>query len=122
MYGVGKSQAKFFDVKVDFSMQTNGTLLNSDFVKFLKRENIGAGLSFDCTSIRETRGSIGTAKFANFKKFLETNDIEINIISIISGINYKNLLNNYEYLKQNQINVRFGYYKKDIEKRWIHPT
>lgn len=111
-----KSQAKIFDVKVKFGIQTNGTLLNSDFVKFLKRENIGVGLSFDCTSNCETRGPISTIKFNNVKKLLETNDMDINIISIVSGINYKNLLKDYEYLKQNQINARFDYYEKDIEK------
>lgn len=85
-----------------FSIQTNGTLLNQDWINFFKEENFKVGISFDGLSQEKQRGSSGRTLSA--LKLLLENDIHPGVISVISDDNYDQLLENYLYMKSLGLN------------------
>lgn len=87
---------------IRFSMQTNGTLLNEEWIEFFKLEKINVGLSFDGLSQGKQRESLGRT-LVGIQLLLE-NNFNPGIISVVSDDNYDRLLENYLYLKSLGLN------------------
>jgi uncharacterized protein len=104
-----KKNSRLFDTDVKMSVQTNGVLLNEEFISYLIEQKIGFGLSFDGIENEYSRAS--TKEFMNCIKLLNEKNQKINVITIISRVNCTNLLQNYNFFKSKKINSRFDYYE-----------
>lgn len=97
------------NIKIDYSIQTNGTLLNQDFAKFLSENKFFVGLSLDGTQKvndinRIYKNGNGTFKeILNAKKILDEYNIEYNVLCVITNHTAKNINNIYDFFKQNNI-------------------
>lgn len=87
---------------IRFSIQTNATLLDNEWVNFIKQEHISIGISFDGLSQDYQRGM--SKKVLQGIKLLLDNDIHPGVISVISDDNHSKLLENYLYIKSLGIN------------------
>lgn len=78
------------DVKVYYSLQTNGILIDKKWCRFLKDRNFLVGLSLDCIkeindTFRVTSEGKGTfKKIMDTKKLLEKFGIEYNILCVLT--------------------------------------
>ena len=63
---MAKEYADRYQVKLTQIMQTNGTLLNQEFIDVIKKYNVGFGISYDGPVNQFTRGS--TLKFLENRK------------------------------------------------------
>lgn len=82
---------------MEFSIQTNGTLLNQEWIDFFKKEKFQVGVSFDGLSQAQQRESTGKT-LAGIKLLIE-NHIQPGVISVVSDDNSSTLLENYLYMK-----------------------
>ncbi|MGX8128354.1 SPASM domain-containing protein [Clostridioides difficile] len=77
-------------VKVNYTIQTNGTLLNNEWCKFLKENNFLVGLSLDLLEnihnenriYPNNKGSYDT--IVNNKQLLESYEIDFNILCVLT--------------------------------------
>lgn len=104
-----KHYAKKYNTTIDFSMQSNGTLINEEFVQFLKENKIHIGISFDGVHNDNTRNS--TDMFFQTKKLLDQYKIGFGVITVVSGLNYRELIDNYEYMKKHKIHLKLAHYE-----------
>lgn len=94
---------------VDFSIQTNGTLLNRKIAKFLKQEDFAVGMSIDGYNSETNR----LRPYANNKSsvtatlraidYCQNLDITPGVISVMTRINYKSAIKTMEELSQRGI-------------------
>lgn len=107
---------------VNYTVQTNGTLIDDDWVKFFKINNFLVGLSID--GFKENNdiyridkiNSSTHQKILKSYELLKTNEIDTNILTVLT----RNLINHpqhlYEFYKSNEMNyvqlipcLDFGY-------------
>lgn len=89
-------------------MQSNLTLLDLDFAKFLISNNFGLGGSFDGISNELTRGN--TDYILQGHNLLKDINYKCGMIFVLSKININKLIENYEYFKNKRINFTVNYY------------
>lgn len=94
---------------VNYTVQTNGTLIDDDWVKFFKANNFLVGLSIDGFKenndiYRIDKNNSGThQRIIESYELLKTNEIDTNILTVLTRnlINYPQYL--YEFYKSNEM-------------------
>ena len=89
-----------------FSVQTNGTLLTPKIVDFFNRTNTNIGLSFDGLNNELMRRH--TYETLEGIKLLQKNNYNPGAIIVINQNNVKNLINEYEYFKSMNLNMKIN--------------
>lgn len=99
------------NVSINFSIQTNGILLNKDWINLFKKEKYLVGISLDGHKevhnfFRKDRSGEGTFSEA-FKniKLLQKNGVDFNILCVVNMKTVENLENIYLFFK----NSKFKY-------------
>ena len=91
-------------------LQTNGTLLDDEWGKFLRRYNFLVGISIDGPEELHNRGRTfidGHGSHAEVMRGMETlrrNQVDFNVLTLVSGFNQEHPLDIYRYLKDQGIN------------------
>ncbi len=89
---------KDFDSGINIQIQTNGTLINNQWISHFKKWKITPGLSFDGLNNDNTRKH--TEEIINIFKKLKQEKLSSGAIMVISNDNINNLINEYEYQKK----------------------
>ncbi len=87
-------------------IQTNATLLDSQWLHFFKKNNIGVGISFDGIYNDEYRGK--TQDTIDAIELLHKNKMQFGCIAVVADKDY-DVLKNYEYFKTLKLDVDFSY-------------
>lgn len=82
--------AEKYGIKAHYSIQTNGTLINEDFISFFKENKVLLGVSldgFEAVHNRLRKTADGKATFDivfNNIKLLQKNEIEFNVLTVVT--------------------------------------
>ncbi len=92
--------------KIQFSLQTNGTLLDDEWARFFYKENVLIGLSLDGDANANAHrklsdGNNSHKKILEGAKLLEKHSVEFNILCVLTGECADNIENIYSYFKKN---------------------
>lgn len=112
---LAKEYARKYDVKLRLSMQSNGTLLDREFLQFLKDEKIGVGISYDGPINSVTRNS--TAEFAKLKLLSDEINMKLGVITVVSGLNVNSLIETYKEMSELNIPLQLNHYVKTSENQ-----
>lgn len=93
------------------SIQTNGTLMDEELIKYFKNQNISIGISYDGLQNDFLRGK--TQNVYRTMNILQRYDMPVRSVLIVSGINCENLIEEYEHAKKMHISVDFSPYEED---------
>jgi radical SAM domain protein len=96
-----KKHSKFL-----YSLQTNGTLLSENNIKFFKNNNTNIGLSFDGLNNNKTRQN--TNKILQGIDLLHQQDVYPGAIMVVNQYNVKNLENEYKYFKSLNLGLKLN--------------
>lgn len=96
-----------YPIKVKQSFQSNGTLLNEEWIDFFKSNNISLGLSFDGLTNEVTRGN--TELLLNKFQLLKDLGKRFGIIQVLNSESIKDVILTYEYYKKLSIDVKFNF-------------
>lgn len=94
------------NIKIEQSIQTNNTLINDEFAKFLADNKIKIGTSFDGLINDTTRKS--TKQYFKSMDSLRRHNISCGAICVVTSLNVNNLHNEYEYFKKLKMGVNFN--------------
>lgn len=89
-----------------YSLQTNGTLLNTDNIDFFKANSTNIGLSFDGLTNDKTRSY--TQKILENIKLLQSNGMYPGAILVVNQNNVNNLIGEYEYFKSLNLGMKMN--------------
>jgi uncharacterized protein len=81
-----------------FTMQTNLTLLNDEWIALAKEFNMGFGISFDGVKNEQTRG-VKVETLKNKIKMLRENGLKAGTIAVVNEVSAKHLVENYVMMK-----------------------
>ena len=96
-----------YSVRFNNSFQTNGTLIDKEWIKFFKKYNINnLGISFD--GINHDKYRQCGEKTLKAMELLKKNDIKFGCMSVVSSDDY-DLLENYKFFRDRGINMEFSY-------------
>ncbi len=94
-------------IKANYSIQTNGLLINDEYIRFFKKRNVLLGVSLDGTEtvhnhFRKKADGEGTFSkvFENIKS-LQQNGIEFNILTVITPEVAENIEEIYSFYMEN---------------------
>lgn len=91
--------------QVQYSLQTNGTRINEEWCKFLKKHNVLVGLSIDGPPelhdhYRVSKGGQPThGKVMRALHLLQEHQVEFNTLTVVNGTNAKHGKEVYQFLK-----------------------
>lgn len=102
--------ARKHNTYVSHSIQTNGTLIDSDWIEFIKKYKIHMGLSFDGCKNDLTRGPYSSHKVKETSDLFKRNDIPFGYICVVNGINVQNLLEDYVSFNKQGISYKLNAY------------
>ncbi len=98
---------KKYGIKANYSIQTNGLMIDSGFISFFKKHNVLVGVSLDGVeeihdSMRKTADEKPTFKavFDNIK-LLKKNEIEFNILTVVTPAVCENIEEIYNFYMKN---------------------
>lgn len=97
-----------YGVKVNNSMQTNATLLDDNFIDFIKTRNISLGISYDGIVNDATRNS--SQEVLSTISRLKRKNIRPGIITVVSKKNIDILIATYEHLKKIGLGTQLNHY------------
>lgn len=80
------------------SMQTNGTLIDKEYIEFFKENNISISLSFDGLNNEINRSN--TIEVKKAIELLNENEFEFSIIQVVNKDNFRNLVEDYYGFKE----------------------
>lgn len=83
------------------SMQSNGVLLNDEYIKFFNENNWNISFSYDCSSHDTNRGK-GDIVLQNMKRYYEQTGRKLSIIKVVDSNNYMDMLKDYDFLKEQE--------------------
>ncbi len=91
--------------KVYYSLQTNGTLLDENWARFLRQENFLVGLSFDGDykanyHRKKSNGDNAYYKILQALELLQRFDVQFNILTVLTGECADNIENIYNFFKK----------------------
>ncbi len=98
------------NVKTTFSFQTNGILIDDDWIKLFLDYNVLVGISLDGPSKIHDSNRITNnnknshAKVLNSIKLMQKNNVTFNILSVVTSKNAKSIDKIYEYFTKNNLN------------------
>lgn len=87
-------------------VQTNGVLINDEYMQLFNEFDMRPGLSFDGIKNEFTRKNTG--KLMNTFNILERNNITPGAIMVVTQDNIKNLIEEYEYAKRLNIGLKMN--------------
>lgn len=96
------------NAKIENSIQSNLTLLDEDFVKFLLENNIRVGGSFDGTMNHLTRHN--TDKILKGRQLIIEQGGSVGFICVVQSKNIDHLIEDYEWFKEKGINYTLNQY------------
>ncbi len=108
--------SKYPMLHFNFSMMSNGVNLNEEWFELFKKYKIDAGASYNAHYQAKLRCSSQTGKTAERDEKLSRNidkmlrdakkqGTKIGVIDVITGVNYKNIIEIYEFYKKRGISV-----------------
>ena len=106
---VYKKSKEYSLLDIQQNIQTNGTLLCDNFVECLKNFNISTGMSYDGLKNEYLRGK--TSKTLEGMQLAKQHKLPLRIITVVSGINCGDLINEYENAKKLGIDVKYSPYE-----------
>lgn len=92
------------NVNVTYSLQTNGTLIDDEWIYLLKKYNVLVGLSLDGPAKFHDNNRVDFGdknthhKVVTTARLFEKNQIEFNILTVVTNKNAKNIDKIYKYL------------------------
>jgi sulfatase maturation enzyme AslB (radical SAM superfamily) len=89
---------KDFDCDISIALQTNGTLINDEWIKHFRKWGIRPGLSFDGLNNSNTRRN--TEQLLRVFDKLKQADMDSGSIMVITRDSINNLIDEYEYQKK----------------------
>lgn len=95
-----------YGTKFNFSVQTNGTLLDEKFVELFEKTNTAISISYDGKYNNALREE--TEKVESAIDYLKVQNIKFSCLSVISHANIKYLVEMYEEFKEKNIPVKFN--------------
>ncbi len=95
-----------YDVPIENSVQTNGTLLNKEWIQFFKENGFYIGLSFDGVNNEKYRQQ--TQKVLSNIKLLQKSKFKFGCIAVV-GDNEYDLMENYKWFAENNIGFDYSY-------------
>lgn len=95
-------------LKIKQSMQSNGYLLNREWMEFLEEYDIEIGMSFDATE-QDLRCKNTTGKLIDTLKMFNEEGPGIGTITVINKKNVKHQIEIYEYLKSLEVSPSFNH-------------
>lgn len=96
-----------YDPEVRIEIQTNGTLINEDVIRFFKEFNMRPGLSFDGILNEYTRKDLGKLLFV--WRLLEKSGIGFGVIQVITPERVDHIIEEYEYFKRLGVDVQMNF-------------
>lgn len=106
---VSAVQSQDKQVVLHYAIQTNGTLLNDQWCRFLKQNNFLVGLSIDGSSSHHDLNRLDTKGQGTFqrvlaaKKCLDTYGIEYNVLCVLTNQLAYEAETVFQFIKENQI-------------------
>lgn len=94
------------DSTFNFSIQTNGTLLDEEKIEFFKNNNTGIGLSFDGLNNEKMRSNTG--KILNNIQLLQKKGYTPGAIMVVNQENVFQLIEEYEYFKSINLGLKLN--------------
>ncbi len=76
-----------YHIKLNASIQTNGSLLNQDFIKLLADNNISIGISYDIVNTNRFANENINSKIEQNIHYMNDNNISYGILSVINKTN-----------------------------------
>lgn len=98
------SLSKLYTVNFKNSLQTNGLMLNLQWINFLKKYNFRVGISFDGPHNDDLRGKTQTI-FLNLK-LAQENNLAFHVLCVENNNSIKNLDYTYNWFKKNNFNFK----------------
>ncbi len=95
-----------YGTEIDNGLMTNGTLVDDETARFFSSHNFDVGISFDGIHNEELRGS--TDKVIQGIHTLNRHSCNPDIVTVITNSNLSCQVENYEYMKQFQCEVKFN--------------
>ncbi len=95
-----------YQVTITNSVQTNATLINKDWIKFLKANDFSIGLSFDGINNEKYRQQ--TDKVLQAMKLLKRENLKFGCVAVVADDDY-DLLANYKWFAQNNTGFDFNF-------------
>ena len=92
-------------VVIENSIQTNGTLVNTEWVRFFKEHSFRVGISFDGVDNENYRS--GTEKVLKAMKMLRDEGLGFGCNAVVADNDY-DLKKNYQFFKENGISFDFS--------------
>lgn len=103
-----QKEINIYDIPVRNSIQTNLTLLDEDFAKFLVKNGFRIGSSYDGITNEETRHN--SAHIIEGYKTLKKSGGKNGFICVVQKKNIDYLIENYEWFKRHKINYNLNQY------------
>lgn len=94
------------DSNIRVEIQSNGTLIDDNFIEYFKKYNMRPGLSFDGIKNELTRKSTG--RLLNVFNSLEKNKMRYGCIMVLTPISIHNIIEEYEYGKRTKIHQQMN--------------
>ena len=94
------------DCKFIYSLQTNGTLLNSEILDFFKKNNTSIGLSFDGLGNDVTRSH--TNILLDNIKLLQEYGFDPGAVMVVNQSNVNNLIEEYKYFNMLNLGMKIN--------------
>ena len=95
-----------YHTQVGIALQTNGTLIDENWIDFFKKNDIKIGMSFDGKVNEQTRGD--TKKLLSIFEMMRSRDMRVGVIHVLTKLNIEYILEDYEFYKNNRISVKFN--------------
>ena len=112
-----KESAAKFNTKISLGLQTNGTMLNEEFVNFLKKEKINICFSYDWLSHDMFRNNTAKKVLAA-RKLLENKGMFFGCSMVVTKFNINNLVDNYKHFNNENIFVKLIPYCGERNKKF----
>jgi uncharacterized protein len=115
------------DQRIENDLQTNGTLLNEEWCKFLAQNNFLVGLSIDGprelhNAYRVTKGGEPTFdKVFAAAKLLKKHGVKFNTLTVVNRVNAKRPLDVYRFLRK-EIGSTYIQFIPCVEPKDFHTT
>lgn len=107
--------AKMFNVKVSQSLQTNGTNISNEFIDYFIKYNIGVGISYDGLFNELVRGM--SKKTLEGIRLMRSRGLSPGLLMVVSGLNYRNLIEEYECMKNLTTHLKLNHYYGSFSKQ-----